>query len=249
MNRIDIGRVFGDIFTVWWKNVGVYMGVSFALWVPVFLLNLPLLELQEKLGGPFGMQPVDEAEVQQMMIDAIPFWIGIILLSMFSGVVGSAFYGYHSAMFLRGSPVTLGAAFGRVFSRIFAVFLISLILAVSFMICCVPFLVLSLWLYVTVPALLVENIGVSRAIDRSSTLLEGNRIWGPLLFIILYVGMFMLGIPGGVVQFVDPFWGQAVSGLASIVTLPFFGIAPAVLYVHLVRATGGFTETLTEVFE
>jgi len=115
-----------------------------------------------------------------------------VLSSLFSVIVLSAVFGAVLTGMLThvitqdvlGNRETLGSVWNRVRPRLVALIGASFLVAMLQLIGLVLFIVPGVWLWgaltVTVPALMVENIGVRAAMKRSRALVRGTfwRVWG-----------------------------------------------------------------------
>ena len=150
-----------------------------------------------------------------------------VLSSVFSVIVLSAVFGAVLTGMLThvitqdvlGNPVPLGAVWAQVRPRIAALVGVSVLVALLQLLGLVLFIVPGVWLWgvlaVSVPALMVENIGVRAAMRRSRTLVRGTfwRVWG-----IRALGVLIVGVLTGVASTPFTLIALAVShqGLSDI---------------------------------
>jgi membrane-anchored glycerophosphoryl diester phosphodiesterase (GDPDase) len=143
-----------------------------------------------------------------------------------------------------GLEDSLAAAFFWLFFGLFAIFIIFAIIGVR--------------LWVTVPAIAVEQPGVLAALRRSWTLTRGHtwRLFGVLL--VMWLGTLAMSMVAGIVIGVLSVFGgvtgilvgQGLNLLISIIANALFAVAAAVVYVELRRAKEGFgLEDIAAVFD
>jgi hypothetical protein len=147
-----------------------------------------------------------------------------------------------------GRTVDVWSAHGRAFARlpslIAATFLRNLAIFVGLILLILPSLWVAARYLVTVPALLLEDLGPLKALGRSSELTKGEmgRIFKALLLMfVLYLG-FTIAITMATTALLSrsPAMAQVVSAIAQILVLPLFGAIQTLLYYDLRIRKEGF---------
>jgi hypothetical protein len=122
----------------------------------------------------------------------------------------------------------------------------------------IVFAIIGVRLWVTVPAIAVEQPGVLAALWRSWNLTQGHtwRLFGVLL--VMWLGTLAMSMVAGIVIGVlsvfggvtGIFVGQGLNILISIIANALFAVAAAVAYVELRRAKEGFgLEDIAAIFD
>lgn len=217
------------------RDFGELLGLTFSLAVRHFaplavlvgLFTLPQLVIQLVIRTAGAQGPM-------MMLAATPVLLVVNVLAQ--GLMQGSSTLIVASSFTGGS-VSVGQAIGRAFKQLGGVILVSL--AVGFLVgfgtllCIVPGLIFLAWYYVSVPALMVEELGFQDAMARSKELCEDNRgrVIGFALVIALLIIAIVIGV-GMVVQTLqlDPRLGAVVEYLAGIlIGLP-GAVAPVAYY-------------------
>ena len=167
---------------------------------------------------------------------------------------GACLYGSYHAM--RGDNFTvqqsLGAAFRRLFPIIGVAMLGGALGMLGLMVLVVPGLIAAAMFYVSIPACMIENLGVTASLGRSRALTAGYR-WQIFGLFVIFILLAM--IVGGLVGFL----GVAVKLIVGAVVAQFFvnavitafgAVLVAVVYHDLrVAKEGVDIEKLTNVFD
>lgn len=180
----SVGGVISESLSIFMKNLVPFTVLSFIVHVPWILWQFIVLDVTES-----------------------PMWIMLIelSLSMLLNVFLVATLSYGVFKQMRGQPAGLGDCISVGFKRLIPVIgvalLTGLFIAGGFMLFVIPGVILACMWWVAAPAAVVENIGVSQAMSRSSALTSGNR--GTIFLIMLLMGL-LGGAVGGVIGFVMP---------------------------------------------
>lgn len=230
------GDVIGRSFSVWFGNFVPFSIVTLVVNVPVFALAV-----------------VAPAEGRSALDGLSSIVSGLANLV----VTGALTYGVLQA--LRGSPVSVGALFGRGFSKLGSVFVVSLgfgfFVVLGFLLLFVPGVIALCALYVAIPAVVVEPVAPGEALRRSRALTSGSR-WA-VLAIALVVGVVTiasLGISGlvavlGGSALPHPFPALVATAILVFAS-PLGACAAAVAYHDLrVAKEGVDTAELVKVFD
>ncbi len=234
--RFSAGDVIGRSFSVWFRNFVPFSIVALAVNVPVFALT--------------ALAPAGEGSALELLDRIVSSLAGLV-------VTGALTYGVLQA--LRGTPVPVGALFGKGFAKLGSVLLVSigfgLAVFVGLVLLVIPGLVALAALYVAVPAVVVEPVGPGEALGRSRALTKGSR-WG-VFVVALVVGLVTVvavAVATNVILYGASALPHPIAPLVSTVILvlasPLSACATAVAYHDLrVAKEGVDTEALVKVFE
>ena len=154
---------------------------------------------------------------------------------------------------LRGEETSVQECIDCALSRFWAVLSLSVLWSLAVfagsMLCCVPGILIAVFWYVAMPALIVERVGVGEAISRSQYLTLGYR--RPVFFIgfLLYVIFFAISLTVGLFQFVGPAPYLAIYLINMLLTPLLGSVGTGVVYHDLREAKEGLRDQdLEEVF-
>jgi hypothetical protein len=211
-------------------SVGEILSGSFAAVTrnlrTVFALTIVVAVIQAVIGAV--IQVATNSGLSKAIDDSDPNH-PVVHWSTLGKIVGSSFGGaFLSSIFAAiltgalivvvtedvvGRSASLGLVWAKVRSRLWRLVGLSLVvsvLTVLGIVCCIA---PGIWLWgvwaVAVPALVIENDGVWRSVERSSSLVSGQfwRVWG-----IRALGYLIAGLIGGVVSGVITAIGAAATG-------------------------------------
>ncbi len=245
--RLDMGRVAKTTFATIQSNLPVFGLLSMALiGIPDALVEW-LVNVTKAAGDSSGSIGFTLLE---RLLDAV----GTVVLT------GSAIHITHEHLAGRRAGVGESLSVGlRNSAKVFGINVVSGIgAALGLLLFIVPGVILALRWSMSVPAGVVEGLGVAQAMDRSVQLTKGNR-WAILgLFTALALGFLavavLFGFCAGLVEAIDPGAEAAASaaatGISDALLTLFLGVGPAVVYAEL-RAIreGGATGVLESVFD
>jgi hypothetical protein len=243
---LDVGRVLSQSFKTYFRNLHWFLLVALLVYSPILICggiyhSRSHDQVTDMTFGYF-IQAADALLLQSILTAALVWWV---------------------VEYLRGGRVSIGACLNASLARILPLLGLALlsfvIYAAGFMALFVPGLILMCMFYLAFPALMVERVGVFKALGRSAELTEGSR-W-PIFGLIL-----IIGIGGFVVAMIfvapmtaiaiaakeqpDPalsFWITQVLGLF---TRSFGAVVPAVVYQEIrVGRDGADLEHLAAAFE
>jgi hypothetical protein len=197
----------GDVISRAWRlftgNILFFVAVPFVSYVIVFIATVVFTLTLAFVGWASNMTAVA----------IVRFILGFL---MFIGLymIGEAVVLLGAFQRLRGQPLQVGEALNRAFAQFFPLIGLSILwglgIMIGMMLLIVPgFILLCMWA-VVVPACIVEGLGVTASISRSSDLTRGYR-W-PILGLLLLLGI-INWIGSKVIQLI---LGMASSTLASI---------------------------------
>jgi hypothetical protein len=221
--KLDTGRVFERIFSIYGDQFTLLIPAALVLFVPVAILNGILLTSGGILVGlaTTAIALIATYWYQGMVVEAVVD----ILDGRRDHTVGS--------LFSSASPF-IGRLIG-------AGILATLIIIIGFILIIVPGLIALTFLAVVAPAVVIDKLGVTDALRRSRELVSGNawRVFGVIvvLFLLTLVVSGVVNAIGGSVS--DSFVGYAIADLIVRVLLsPLTAIAATVMYVELRRVRG-----------
>lgn len=193
--QLNIGGVISRSVEVYKANIAPFTLMAAAITLPSFALSLSKLVL------PSGFL-VNMSSFSSMAWNMIA-----------TGIL-AGFVAYGAFNSLRGQTVDMEDAFSVAISRLPTVIGTGLIAGVikflGFLACIIPGVIASMFLFVAVPAAVIEDLDPKRALERSVELTEGNKmnIFFTLLavaglyliiaFVIAIVGGVTMGIAGGI---------------------------------------------------
>lgn len=189
---------------------------------------------------------------------------GFLLTPILSGaMILGVFRKYQGKPFEVSSSLQMASS--SALSLIAVSFLYGIMVGLGLLFCIFPGIYLSIILYVTIPALVIENTGIIDAFKRSNELITNNRwqVCGILLiagFLNLAVGIVVGALIGGIsgAAFGSQMQEQihmlklkiGIESLMSLVTNSFWAITVVTTYYHLRRSKEDLEiEELTKIFE
>lgn len=177
--QIETGSVFGRGFSTLFAHFGIFYGVSLAIHSPLILLSLVAGDVAP------GSDLATLEELGSLLVPAIlgPLATAVIIRGVYRH--------------LRGQEVTLEETWRGVGSLwlpiLGASILIGLAVILGYIACIVPGLIVQTGLFVALPVLVVERLGVTGSLSRSWSLTDGNRV--RIFFVV--VGLMLLALLGG----------------------------------------------------
>jgi hypothetical protein len=221
--KLDVGRVFEQIFRIYRKQFVLLIGGGLALFVPVALINGLLYEQ----GG--------------LVLSLVSNAIGLVALFLYQGMVVEA-----ARDILDGrSDQTIGGLFSsarRVLGPVLiAGVLASIAITLVFLLLIIPSLyLLTIWA-VIIPVVVIERTRALDAFERSRKLVKGNgwQVFGVL--VVLFVGSFLVQIlisalVGGLS---DSWTGFSLAVLlTSVLLIPLSALAASVIFFELKALRG-----------
>lgn len=221
--KLDVGRVFEQIFRIYRKQFVLLIGGGLALFVPVALINGLLYEQ----GG--------------LVLSLVSNAIGLVALFLYQGMVVEA-----ARDILDGrSDQTIGGLFSsarRVLGPVLiAGVLASIAITLVFLLLIIPSLyLLTIWA-VIIPVVVIERTRALDAFERSRKLVKGNgwQVFGVL--VVVFVGSFLVQIlisalVGGLS---DSWTGFSLAVLlTSVLLIPLSALAASVIFFELKALRG-----------
>jgi hypothetical protein len=216
--KLDVGRVFEQIFRIYRKQFVLLIGGGLALFVPVALINGLLYEQ----GG--------------LVLSLVSNAIGLMALFLYQAMVVEA-----ARDILDGRrDQTIGGLFSsarKVLGPVLiAGVLASIAITLVFLLLIIPSLyLLTIWA-VIIPVVVIERTRAFEAFERSRKLVKGNgwQVFGVL--VVLFVGSFLIQILisaliGGIS---DSWTGFSLAVLlTSLLLIPLSALAASVIFFEL----------------
>lgn len=257
---ISAGNIFKQTFTVWFRNIAVYLILSAVACVPLLIYAWMVLTGELSLGG-LGI------------FSAVLALAGLLLSNVITGLVS-----YSVFRTLRGDSAPVGTAISAGLARLVPIvttgIVVALVVGLFFapmiwgyskgayesslltLVMLIPGIYVSIALSLAVPAAAVEGINALAAVKRSYTLTQGSRgtIFGVLFLIGIIENVFgkviekvlLTGVPN--MDDVKIYLWVIVG--VSVAFMSLRGVAEAVAY-HDIRTVreGVDSGDLASVFE
>jgi hypothetical protein len=221
--KLDIGRVFEQIFRIYRQQFGLLIGGALVVFVPVAIVNGILYD-----AGGFFLTLIANA-------------VALVAGYLYQGMVVEA-----ARDILDGRrDQTIGGLFksaGAVVGTLVVVgILAGIAIAIGFVLLIIPGLFLITIWAVVIPVVVIERTGVFEAFGRSRELVKGHgwQVFGVLvlLFIAAFVVQVLIAaILGGIF---DSVFGFAIGILlTSLLLMPLTALAASVIYFELKEIKG-----------
>lgn len=210
--QLNIGGVISRSIEVYKANIAPFTLMAAAITLPSFALSLSQLVLPSAL-------------LIRMTSFSSMAW------NMIATGILAGFVAYGTFNSLRGQTVDMEDAFSVALSRLPTVIGTGLIAGVikflGALACVIPGIVASMFLFVAVPAAVIEDLDPKRALERSVELTEGNKM--NIFFTLLAVaGLYM-----------------AIAVVMMIVSAITFGAAGVVGHFMAFKAASGLNILIT----
>jgi len=218
-SHLDIGGVFeatGDIYS---KAFGTFWIVALALLVPVAILQF--------IFNSGGMAFI--VSLVQIVATA---WLAGSVVRIVQDVENDGQVDY-----------SVGELLGSVWPRLLAIIgleiLVGIIVLIGTIFFIIPGIILALILAVSLPALVVEGIGIFDAMSRSAALTKDNRMRILGVGILLILILLGVAIVAGLLSAVTPILGAIVGLVLGVLLYPYVYMLTTVLYYRLVELKEG----------
>ncbi|MHC4744366.1 MAG: YciC family protein [Planctomycetota bacterium] len=283
---MSVGQILDRVFRIYRRNFVRFIVIVAVIQVPVNLLVM-VSEYAVSSGAnaqqPYSEPPTVQAlgdmtsnrdvsgsqpryyENEQPQFPILTFVgviLGVTLAVLGNALCQGALTKSVSESYLN-NVIGVGEAYRYVWPRlmrlILAGFLVSLVVGIGFLLLVVPGIIFALWFSLTVPTIIVEDLGITEAMGRSKRLVAGNlgkvMVVGFLVLLIATVINMAFGFFGGAI--VGPLARQSyalaffVTNLlnvaAAIIAAPIGAAAYILLYYDLrIRKEGFDLEMLAE---
>jgi hypothetical protein len=221
--KLDVGRVFEQIFRIYRQQFGLLIGGALVIYVPVAIVNGILYDA----GGFFP----------SLIANAVLLVAGYLYQGMVVEAARDILDGRRDQ--------TIGGLFrsaGPVVGTLIVVGLLAgIAIAIGFVLLIIPGLILLTIWAVVVPVVVIERTGVFDSFGRSRELVRGHgwQVFGVL--VLLFIGTFVVqvliaAILGGIF---DSLVGYALGVLlTTLLMMPLTALAAAVLFFDLKAIKG-----------
>ena len=256
---MSVGRILDKTFQIYRNNFIRFVTIVALIQVPFALLNLAFTSI---LVTPAPTVTPGAAEIQPAAV----FGIGITaLLAMIGGMLCQAALIKSVSESYLNREISVGQAYRGVLPKLLTLLgaspLVGLVVMLGFILLVVPGVIFSLWLYLTIPCIIVEDLGAGAGMSRSKTLTSGNLgkvfLVALLVLLITWVISIPLGIVGAVLSHLVPedvavlkaFVETFINVIAQILAMPIGASAAILLYYDLrIRKAGYDLEMLSQSF-
>ncbi len=221
--KLDIGRVFEQIFRIYRQQFGLLIGGALVLFVPVSIVNGILYD-----AGGFFPTVIANA-------------VALVASYLYQGMVVEA-----ARDILDGRrDQTIGGLFrsaGAVVATLIVVgILAGIAIAIGFVLLIVPGLfLLTIWA-VIIPVVVIERTGVFDAFGRSRELVKGSgwQVFGVLVLLVLGAFIVQVLIAAILGEIFDSIFGFALGVLiTSLLIMPLTALAASVIFFELKAIKG-----------
>jgi hypothetical protein len=223
-----IGDVLGRTFSILGRNFVPFFLLSAVATLPQLFVLLSSPTTQ----GTFIARPAAASVV-------LPLVIGFVLKLFTQAVIVHAAF-----QDMRGRSVSVGDSLRVGFSRFLPVLGVIIVeglgIGAASLLLIVPGVILMLMWYLTLPACVVEQLGVGESLNRSAELTKGHRlkIFGLILLVGiggLIVGGVIGAVVGGVLVAVGTPVGHIALGLVQYLVQALIAVFGAILVIVLYR--------------
>jgi hypothetical protein len=213
LRPLEVGDLLDETFRMYRRHFWLFAGLSVVLAIPAAGLQ------GYSFFSVFGTL-VQQANTSPQNLNLNSFLpaIGVLALGVIVNILLSPFsYGaviYAASESALGRPVTIWSALGGVLRRYFSILgYLVLVTLMAIVLCLLP---LWIWIWVSwvavLPAMFVENVGLTAAMGRSWRLVEG-RWWRTFLI------LFLIGLLWYFASFaLQAFIGLAVGVIGSVIS-------------------------------
>jgi hypothetical protein len=222
----SVTEIVDASFQIFRAHAGQMVMCSAIAYVPVVLLQLLVVGDPRRFGTA---DPAQAGAVLRVMMQSA--LVGVLSYTLMSAVLTIC-----ASQAYLGEPVDVGGAVRRVLSRLVTVLAASLIVSalifLGFMVLFVPAVWVAARYFAVTQAVLLEGLGVTRAMSRSSELSRGRKwhVLNTLGLVLLIYFMIFFGV-SIVMQVLGNFVLRTLIGaLITICVYPVVAIAGVLLY-------------------
>ncbi|HVH85135.1 MAG TPA: hypothetical protein VM912_00305 [Terriglobales bacterium] len=258
LRPLSTGELLDQTFNLYRQNFLLFFGIAA---VPQLVLFLVIVAAGVVLGLVAGRTGGVRVLPEIAVVPGFAYLAGSMIAT---AVTQAATTFAVSALYLE-QPVSLGRSFSLAKGRILAVIGVTILFGISvgigFMLLVIPGILVLMWYSLAVPATVVEQIGVSRAFNRSSSLSKGSgwRILGVYILLLILTIVLDIGIeylvafalrPLKGIPAVHGFLSGGTSYLVGALVAPILTIALTLLYYdQRVRKEGFDLEHMMSVLQ
>jgi len=235
-----LGEILSGAFEIYKNNAAELLAIVAAVVVPLSLIGAVLGEVVSS-GAESSVDEFGNVQIESegLFLALLGFLIVVVILILISAVLQAAII--RAAAFATiGDPVDVKASYRWGFQRFGSVFLVAILVglavAAGLFVFLIGALIVATFLYVSIPALVVENRRGTQALKRSWQLVSANFGHALLVIIVTFVIVAIIqGIIGGIGGALGDNWFVAwiFNAIAQIVVAPFSALVSVLLYLDL----------------
>lgn len=243
MGNFEIGRVFGNSFSVLTRNAPLFLGLA------ALMSGLPTL-----LMTYVGLNALPGQFAAGMISNNYPGIAGGWLITFICGALLQAALVRATIEDLNGQTPVFADCFQTALTVLFPTIGISILVTIGsafgLVLLIVPGVVLWLGWSVAIPVLVQERLGVFGSMARSRALTKGSR-WSLFgLFIVLIIALWVIQMVFGVMALASgTLFSPFMAAIGSTISAAIMSTGTAAAYVELRTAKEGASfESLAEIF-
>jgi hypothetical protein len=256
LEPMTVGGILDRTFRLYRENVLRYAAIAAVIQVPLGLLAFASMAA---LTSAATIRPGDAGASGASVALALGGFVAVMALLLLSLVgqelANAALLKSISASYL-GEDVTVGQAYRFILPRfgwvLLAALLVGILKTVGFAFCVVPGVFVSLFLFLTIPALVAENLNAFDGMRRSWSLVSGNLgkvfLVGLVILLINLVLYALFAAAGALTaryllaenQLASAVVQQALGLILGLIMMPIWAAAAALLYYDLRIRKEGF---------
>jgi hypothetical protein len=254
MQQLAAGVVIRKALDITTKNLATLFVIALVVMVPVGILNHLLAPRVTDVQVTWTADPSTGAITVTGAQTSMGRQFLALLVSMVGQAVVTATMAYAVFQALRGQKPDVGTSLSKGMGFIVPVIGVSVCyglgVALGLMLLVVPGIIVACMWYVSVPAAVVESLGVGTALSRSAGLTQGSRmaIFVMNLIVFLLLGLVMFAL-AGVFFSMGTVVGVALSILVGVF-IALFGATLTTVCYHELRTMkeGATTEDMAKIF-
>jgi hypothetical protein len=226
-------------FVIYRENAAQLITVVAVIVVPLYLIGF----LIARVALAPASRTVEIAGENVRITDTRGFFV-VVLAALVIAAIAVIITAVLQAAILRaaalatiGDPIDIEASYRwglrRVWSVLLIAILVGLTVAIGFILLIIPGIIALVFLSVSVPALVVENLRGTAAMRRSWALVR-NHFWHVLGVIV--VAALMTGVVNSVLNAIgshNRFLGAILGIIGQLIVAPFSALVSVVLYIDL----------------
>jgi hypothetical protein len=222
IRSMSLGEILDTGFSILRNHFVPIVGIAALVYVPLALLGAAFPTVKP------GTMP-SPAVLVGVLVGGLAFLV--------LGPVGTVAITYLIGELYQGRSTTVGAAFREAFSILLPLFgtslLSGLLLVVGFVLFVVPGVWLMTGFLVLSQVMIFERIFGTAAINRSMSLMRGNRMRALGVLLLGFIVVSVLGFAFNFGARLVPYAGPVASGLASAIGNAFITAVTVVLYFDI----------------
>ncbi len=208
LRPMGIGDILDATFRLYKTSFAPFLVIALVAYLPYALYTLGVGLMYE----PPAMQMDPYAQTteadywaagEQSATPTLLFGIGNFVFLVIVLPLAQAALVYNISGVILGERVSAGTAFGRAAGRFlplfFTQFLAGIVIGFGLLLLIVPGIIFSLWFMLVAPVVVLERTGGTRAMSRSRELMRGNLGKGFMLYLVVAVLGWVVGIGAAVV--------------------------------------------------